>query len=708
MNYLEKINKVRENIQEWQKEHGKEFSYQLMGIGIGEDPIDDWTYLVTPEEEKEIIKYLERRGFLEILEEKEKSVKIKTLPKKDPTIKLKTLELMSRELKDHYTGYEITKLLEGCGADKKLIVANSKWLIFYGLFEELALGQDEKAKKLLFKIIGEAVHPLNLGGDKEKSDKLIEKFNEYLEYDNLAIFSGDKGQYTIDSTKNLIEVDKEDLTQDFSLAQEILPDINKGTFSEKVLELVADEFAKHLPNFEIRNIITPLLLKNTFLKDEPAISEYVDDWFDEKPWKDNLKTVLNAIRKKDEEPDKHIAEIIEALLHPLNHKADEDKTEEIADKIGKYLRYDNFYIRNTGKEYTVFSESEMDEMHSSSPEFEEQEKQNKKDDEEKIKQSKETIKALRDTHQSYLDILEIFCRDTKKPTKELNDAYIFLSNKIEKTIKELGIKTYPYQIFFYKPFKNNLYSAESEWNSLGAIDRARRGYRLSWDGIRPPLYKVHSDIIKLLNMAEEDIVMTDEEKKLEDITKLISEKRTAKPTVKEVPPPLQIEISKMPDLNVRNLEENTLQKGKKRIRLPKFKPTDWSKISIRFIDDRNVLITADKKDVVQSDYEALGFADEKKDKPNMAWAFFRGLAMNNGETKELPNPIPDKIKQQKKQLSDRLKTIFKNDTDPFYEPTETRTYKIKVALIPPTSEEKSDKYGTKEYLDETMTEEYEN
>lgn len=195
---------------------------------------------------------------------------------------------------------------------------------------------------------------------------------------------------------------------------------------------------------------------------------------------------------------------------------------------------------------------------------------------------------------------------------------------------------------------------------------------------------------------------------MEDITKLISEKRTAKPTVKEVPLPLQIEISKMPDLNVRNLEENTLQKGKKRIRLPKFKPTDWSKISIRFIDDRNVLITADKKDVVQSDYEALGFADEKKDKPNMAWAFFRGLAMNNGETKELPNPIPDKIKQQKKQLSDRLKTIFKNDTDPFYEPTETRTYKIKVALIPPTSEEKPDKYGTKEYLDETMTEEYEN
>ena len=75
LNYLEKVKKVRENLQEWQKEHGKEFTYPLTGIGIGEDPIDDWVYLVLPEEEAEIIKYLKRRGFLEILEEKTKTHK---------------------------------------------------------------------------------------------------------------------------------------------------------------------------------------------------------------------------------------------------------------------------------------------------------------------------------------------------------------------------------------------------------------------------------------------------------------------------------------------------------------------------------------------------------------------------------------------------------------------------------------------------------
>jgi hypothetical protein len=120
-----------------------------------------------------------------------------------------------------------------------------------------------------------------------------------------------------------------------------------------------------------------------------------------------------------------------------------------------------------------------------------------------------------------------------------------------------------------------------------------------------------------------------------------------------------------------------------------------------------VLINADKKEQVVSDYEALGFADEKRGKPNLAWMFFYGLSQNNGETKPLPTPIPDNIKQQKRQLSDRLKTIFKNDTDPFHDPTDTRVYKIKINLIPPQSEdEKPDRYGTREYLKETMTQKY--
>ncbi|MBP9867288.1 MAG: hypothetical protein KBC41_04415 [Candidatus Pacebacteria bacterium] len=170
----------------------------------------------------------------------------------------------------------------------------------------------------------------------------------------------------------------------------------------------------------------------------------------------------------------------------------------------------------------------------------------------------------------------------------------------------------------------------------------------------------------------------------------------------------KIEIVGMPELQVKKTEDNVFIKGNKKIHPPKFTQTDWSKIEIRFLNERDVLITTNKKEVKPADYEVLGFSDDKKNKPNTAWLFLFGLSKNNGESGKLPKPIPDTIKQQKLSLSQKLKAIFKNETDPFYDSTETQTYKIKIKLIPPQGEnENEDKYGTREYLEETMTEQYE-
>jgi hypothetical protein len=170
----------------------------------------------------------------------------------------------------------------------------------------------------------------------------------------------------------------------------------------------------------------------------------------------------------------------------------------------------------------------------------------------------------------------------------------------------------------------------------------------------------------------------------------------------------KIEIVGMPELQVKKTEDNVFIKGSKKIHTPKFTQTDWSKIEIRFLNERDVLITTNKKEITPADYEILGFSDDKKNKPNTAWAFLFGLSKNNGESGKLPKPIPDTIKQQKLSLSQKLKAIFKNETDPFYDSTETQTYKIKIKLIPPQGEqENEDKYGTREYLKETMIEEYE-
>lgn len=167
--------------------------------------------------------------------------------------------------------------------------------------------------------------------------------------------------------------------------------------------------------------------------------------------------------------------------------------------------------------------------------------------------------------------------------------------------------------------------------------------------------------------------------------------------------PFKIEITQMPELSIKTLDENTVTKNKKKISLPKFGHTDWNKAEIRFIDEQTVYITADKQ-TATSDYEALGFKNEKSNKPNTAWRFLFALAKNNGETGPIQSPIPDSVKQNKLKLSDRLKTIFKNDTDPFYEFSETNTYKLKIKLIAPVEVERDD-LGVREHLDEVMTSE---
>ena len=296
-------------------------------------------------------------------------------------------------------------------------------------------------------------------------------------------------------------------------------------------------------------------------------------------------------------------------------------------------------------------------MHSF-PEFEEKERNGKKDDEEKIKQNKEILKTLRDTHQSFIDVLEIFCRDTKKPTKELNDAYVFLSNKIKKDVAKVGLKTLHYGIYFYKPFENDLYSAETEWN--------KQAKKLSWDEIRPALYKTHSSITKLLNMSEEDMIMTDEEKKLEDITRLISEKRTEEKLAVEnkSEKTVKIEISKMPDLNVRSVDSNTIVKNKKRITLPKFPRTDWSKVLITMLDDTNMLLS-NGIDTKPSSFEGIGCEDGRNGKPDENWAFLLKLAKGNGQTPPLSKKERESEKKQKQKITDILRKIFQNQTDPF-------------------------------------------
>ncbi len=173
-------------------------------------------------------------------------------------------------------------------------------------------------------------------------------------------------------------------------------------------------------------------------------------------------------------------------------------------------------------------------------------------------------------------------------------------------------------------------------------------------------------------------------------------------STKEIPNPEQsviqkIEITSMPELLVRNVEEIIVSKGKKQIHLPKLTHTDWKEAEIRFLTETDVIIQAGKKQIV-ADYQSLNFKDLKKDKPNTAWKMLLELARNGGETNKLPSPISETLRQQKSQLASRLKAVFRNDTDPFYDPEETETYRIRIKLIPPNSDEDKQTYHPADLL----------
>jgi hypothetical protein len=469
--------------------------------------------------------------------------------------------------------------------------------------------------------------------------------------------------------------------------------MSASKYSSKVLELVARETSGYFTGNEIVKILEEFGLKRDVIQ-----------YPNTKWW--TINEAFRYIKENYEDPDGHISKLIMDFLHPLQHNLNSETSERLANKVKEYLKYDNFYIENTGKKYLVISSDEMEEIYSIPEEVIEQEKDEKKADDETIKEETELIKTLRDNHQLLMDVVEIFCQNTKKPTKELNDSYLFLSDKIEKILQELNFRHY--KIFLYKPFQTNLYSAETEWDRSDEWGNIiYNAPILSWDTIRPSLYKVHSEIIEILNLSEEDKGMVDEEKRIQEIITFVSQKRIQKENgeKKVHDKTMKIEISKMPELNIKNVDNESIVKGKKKIALPRFSATAWHKVQIRFIDENNVYITADKN-TATADYEGLGFRNDKNGKPNTAWKFLLELAKNNGETPVISSPIPDAIKNQKRVLSDRLKTIFKNDTDPFNDFSQSKTYKIKIKLIPPSQDIKEDKYGIRDYLDETMTSQY--
>lgn len=289
---------------------------------------------------------------------------------------------------------------------------------------------------------------------------------------------------------------------------------HSSKYTPKVLELVSKEIAGYFTGPEIVKIL-----------EKAGLTRDVIQYPNTKWWTINEAFVYIQNNKKN--PDNIISAVIMDFLHPLNHNLNEQMCKELVIKVQPYLNYDDFHIQDNGRAgYYVLSGEELygDVETPLKKEIEEREV-DRISDNKKIKQNKDVTKTLRDNHQAFMDVIEIFCQNTKKPTKELNDAYLFLLRKLEKTTSKLNLDYY--ELYLYVPF-SDLYTAEIEWNGSGSLDDIKLGQSLSWDAVRPFLYKAHSNIIKIHSLSGDEDKMTDDEKHLEEIATLISQKRTTK------------------------------------------------------------------------------------------------------------------------------------------------------------------------------------
>lgn len=539
-------------------------------------------------------------------------------------ISAKVKEKIARTIAEHFTTNEIVNVFTDANIPTD-VTLYAKWRITLDAFGK---APDEE---ILLRVLEEFCHPLNFQ-ESFARENFIKALNNVLGYEDLEIQPTPKTAKIV-SIKEVSVPEKIEEKTTKKEVTPVLPTINNSSYSEKVIELVAREFGSHLSQYEIRKVITPILQKDVVLRNQTAIEGYLEDLFDEYPFY-TFEDTLQDIRKKDKNADETISKIISALLHPLNHNADDKKTDEIADKIEKYLKYDNFSIDRLEDEYFVYPSGQFELPEEVAFDGEQSDILH---DLEVAHTKKELIEKLREYHQAYMSILELFCKDITRPTKELNNSYLFLRDKIDDIVRDLSLRHY--LINPCQQFKGDLYSAEIEWNGDPKKQMIVLGPVLSWDAIRPSLYSTHSIITKLCSFGDEESEVIDiDEKQFEKITNLISQHRTSK---------IEPQKDGVLKLEILNKYEKTSEK-------PKIKLSDYE---VSF-DDETAQLHID-------DFEVVSFPSHKNEHYVMRKLFsqrkneavdwqevYEAMTSSKSETTD-----KEEVKKQQKSVKDAVSAI---------------------------------------------------
>jgi hypothetical protein len=624
-------------------------------------------------------------------------------------IKREALELVCKDIGERFTFNKMVRLCTDLGVPETMFIQDTKWRALFYVLSYLTTSTYEDYL-LALKIVQETLHPLVFGADEEKAKKTREKYKKWLKYDRIEI--DEAGKVYVCPTNEEFDVGIEDwMSVDGKMVEPrgylIYPDRVAGLWvlwSQAIVLVQAYQSNPSLDRKALEALYLELISYTEDLISGGGLGSLPDTY--KRPFTSLATAELEAMAKGAESP---LALVSTLLLEII---ALEPAPQEIAKKMEENAE---FIERITASTRAI---------------------------------SGEDIDVAQLSHEQALFVLKLIIGRIQKildvscsgylvgADEEINAQYITLLDKLNAVCEREDFSDLKENLPQYLP--SHLFEALDEmdvwWDNGGktSIVSFYGEIELFWVRSGRQVFPVSQAFAAYLDSVDEGVKKLRNEKAarwkrtLEDIDerKAEGEFGFASPEPKADTQnkvihehthrfensadalAFKMEITKMPDLQVRNIDDAPIIKGKRRVYPPKFSSTEWSKVSIRFINERDVVLTAGTKQVV-SDYEALGFGNAKTNKPDSAWMFLLELARKGGVTDTLPKPIPENIKQHKKTISDRLKILFKNDTDPFQDPTDTRVYRVKLTVVPPeTDTTPADTLGVNEYLAQAMPQQY--
>jgi hypothetical protein len=626
---------------------------------------------------------------------------------KNGRIRKEALELISKDIGDRFTLNKIVEIFGDIGVPEIMFTHDTKWRAVFYVLCYYTTSKEHKDILMFLKILERFVHPLSFGGDETKAKETEEKYNKWLKYDRFGI---NDGKAFIGPTEEEIEFGADEWTnsdgESFEPKAFILSPDDLARlwvfWTQIVLIVSAYEGNQGLDRDELEKLYLELIAKTEQLLDRGDLGDLKQSY--KRPF-NSLVTAEIEARSKGFNSPYELAGIFLIIVGQMQPDATEiqkerEKHTDLIKRVASATR------AISGEKINI------------------------------AKLSYEQALFILKLYASYISsILEAVAGGNIKITdSELNAKYILFTDAVQEILNRDDFADLKKQQPDYLP--EHLYIGADEMETwfeyggqpailsfIGAIESAwvrsgQQSFPISLalnnqltetDDIisRHKKYKSEKwkQITKNLD-GMKDEMFGGNGKKEEPKTEPDTPKKVIHEHLHRFENSIQEKDIAFNHTFFEGDTEGTVVKNKKKIVLPKFPATPYEQISIRFLTEQDVLITTPKKQL-SSNYEALGFSNDKEKKPNTAWVLLSLLAKNGGEMKP-PKPIPDTLRQQKRQLADQLKLIFKNSQDPFEDYSETSSYRLKIKLEVVSKDEAPDPLGTQEYLDETMTEETEN